>query len=97
MIARGIEGEARQPGTQGRLATEARQRPPRLQKSLLGDIGGLVGVRRQGVGGPVDLLMVPFQQAAEGAVIPGATPRQQCHLVRVRLVVRHRRPSPSAH
>ena len=77
MVLRRIDRDAIQPGVEGTLATEPRQRPIGLQKCLLGDVHDLAGVADITGDEARNLLLIFNHQQIEGAPIASLHPGYQ--------------------
>ena len=57
------------PGGEGTVPLEGGQRPPDLEKDLLGHIGGILRIAQQPQRLMIDLLFIAGHQLAEGGLI----------------------------
>src|SRR5262249_47265315 len=61
-----VHGDAKEPGVEGRLPLELRQRPERLHEGLLGHVEGLLLVPEHPVGEPERFPLVPPARPPRG-------------------------------
>jgi len=65
----GVGGEPVEPGGKGGLALEPGKALPGVEESLLGEVGGIVGVVRHAVGQVIDLALVGLHQLGKGVLV----------------------------
>src|SRR6185295_2489686 len=82
-VARDVHHDPKEPGVEGGVPAERRQRLERADERVLRDVPGLVGVAQDVVGEAIDALAILLDQRLEGRQIAGAAPLDQYRFVRI--------------